>query len=419
MNNLYKYKINDNVNMMYIENDKFKTNVVTVYFKRPLKREEVTKNSLLPYVLKSSTKTYKTPLELDIKMQELYSSSVSASVEKIGEKHIISFTLSLVSDRFLPDNITQDALELLKEIIFMPNVENDSFIKQYVDIEKQVLSEDIKAEINSKGKYAFNKATELMFENEPFSIRQDGYLEDLDSIDEKNLYEYYQEFIKTSPIDIVVAGQFEKDKVTNYIKEIFDIKINPVVIEKEKIHEKKEFKQKEEKMDITQGKLVLGYTFGISPKDEDYYNFVTYVNILGGGAFSKLFANVREKHSLCYSIASTLQKVKGTMMITAGIEPENKQKTINLINEQIEDMKNGRITDIELDSAKRHYIHALTTLTDSLAALGDFYYAQSLSDTPRTIDEIIAIIERVGKDDIQKVAQKCQGELEYFLTKNE
>lgn len=419
MNNLYKYKINDNVNMMYIENDKFKTNVVTVYFKRPLKREEVTKNSLLPYVLKSSTKTYKTPLELDIKMQELYSSSVSASVEKIGEKHIISFTLSLVSDRFLPENITQDALELLKEIIFMPNVENDSFIKQYVDIEKQVLSEDIKAEINSKGKYAFNKATELMFEDEPFSIRQDGYLEDLDSIDEKNLYEYYQEFIKTSPIDIVVAGQFEKDKVTSYIKEIFDIKINPVVIEKEKIHEKKEFKQKEEKMDITQGKLVLGYTFGISPKDNDYYNFVTYVNILGGGAFSKLFANVREKHSLCYSIASTLQKVKGTMMITAGIEPKNKQKTINLINEQIEDMKNGRITDIELDSAKRHYIHALTTLTDSLAALGDFYYAQSLSDTPRTIDEIIAIIERIGKDDIQKVAQKCQSELEYFLTKIE
>ena len=84
-------------------------------------------------------------------------------------------------------------------------------------------------------------------------------------------------------------------------------------------------------MDITQGKLVLGYTLGISPKDEDYYNFVTYVNILGGGAFSKLFANVREKHSLCYSIASTLQKVKGTMMITAGIEPENKQKTINSI----------------------------------------------------------------------------------------
>ena len=223
MNNLYKYKINDNVNMMYIENDKFKTNVVTVYFKRPLKREEVTKNSLLPYVLKSSTKTYKTPLELDIKMQELYSSSVSASVEKIGEKHIISFTLSLVSDRFLPENITQDALELLKEIIFMPNLENDSFIKQYVDIEKQVLSEDIKAEINSKGKHAFNKATELMFEDEPFSIRQDGYLKDLDSIDEKNLYEYYQEFIKTSPIDIVIAGQFEKDKVTNYIKEIFDI----------------------------------------------------------------------------------------------------------------------------------------------------------------------------------------------------
>lgn len=418
MESIYKQKINDSVNLIYIENNKFKTNVITVYFKRPLKRDEVTKNSLIPYILKSSTQKYNTPSKLDNMMQELYSTNISASIDKIGEKQIIAFRLSFVSDRYLPETITHKALELLKEVIFFPNIVDDGFDKKYVDIEKEVLAEDIKSLINNKGKYAVSRATDIMFENEPFSIRFDGYIEDLENINEKNLYTYYKEFIKTTPIDIVVAGQFDKEQITNYIKEIFDIKINPVDMAEEQLHKNGDFKQIEEYMDITQGKLVLGYSFDISPKDDNYYDFIMYSDILGGGVYSKLFMNVREKHSLCYSIGSYIQKYKGTMMIVSGIEHENKQKAIDLIQEQMQDIKNGKISDIELESAKKHYLHSLETLNDSLHALSDFYYAQSISPNPKNIEQIKDIVKNIDKNSVQKIAQKEQKQLQYFLTKN-
>ena len=87
-------KINDNVNIIYIENEKFKTNLISVFFKRPLKREEVTKNVLLPYVLCDSTQKYKTQSDIEKRMQELYSSKIDSNVSKSGEKQIISFRLS-------------------------------------------------------------------------------------------------------------------------------------------------------------------------------------------------------------------------------------------------------------------------------------------------------------------------------------
>lgn len=418
MHNIYKEKINENVNLIYIENDKFKTNLITIYFKRPLKRDEVTKNSLLPYVLKSSTQKYKTPSELDKKMQELYSSIISGAVEKMGEKQIIGFRLSFVADKYLPEKITHKVLEILKEVIFFPNIVDNGFEKKYLDIEKKVLEEDIKSLINNKAKYSVHQAKQIMFESEPFAIKSDGYIEDLPNIDEKNLYAHYKDVIATSPIDIVIAGQFDKDEIRENIKDMFDIKINPVHIEKEKIHLKKPLKQIQENMDITQGKLVLGYSFEISPDDEDYYDFVMYSEVLGGGAYSKLFMNVREKHSLCYSIGSTIQKCKGTLLILSGIEHKDKEKAIKLIDEQVNDIKEGKISDEELENAKKHHLHILETLNDSLYALSYFYYMQSLSSKPQDIEDIKKAIQNVDKASLQKVAQKAHKELEYFLTKN-
>ena len=123
-------KINDNVNIIYLENEKFKTNLISVFFKRALKRDEVTKNVLLQYVLTDSTQKYKTQSDIEKRMQELYSSKIDTNVSKSGEKQIISFKLSFVSDRYLQEKITDDAIDLLTEIIFNPNIENGGFSKE-------------------------------------------------------------------------------------------------------------------------------------------------------------------------------------------------------------------------------------------------------------------------------------------------
>ena len=213
-------KINDNVNIIYLENEKFKTNLISVFFKRALKRDEVTKNVLLQYVLTDSTQKYKTQSDIEKRMQELYSSKIDTNVSKSGEKQIISFKLSFVSDRYLQEKITDDAIDLLTEIIFNPNIENGGFSKEYVRLAKDVVEQDILAIINSKDKYAYNKAVEIMFEGESYAVNQDGYIEDLKEIDEKTLYDYYRQFISTSQIDIVVAGNFDKESCISSLKNI-------------------------------------------------------------------------------------------------------------------------------------------------------------------------------------------------------
>ena len=255
-----------------------------------------------------------------------------------------------------------------------------------------------------------------MFKNEPFAINSDGYIEDLENIDEKNLYQYYKECISTSQIDIVIAGNFDKKEIIEDMKASFDININPIKIEKEKLHIHNDIGTVEENMDITQGKLVLGYTFDVPYDTKEYYHFLLYSDILGGGIYSKLFNVVREKHSLCYYINSFIHKYKGTMIIHSGIEHENKEKTVKLIQELMQDMIEGKITDKEIDSAKKYFYYSLEALDDSLSALSDFYYSQKLSTVPKEIEELRQIVDGITIQDIQKVAKKGKKDLEYFLT---
>ena len=410
-------KINDNVNIIYLENEKFKTNLISVFFKRALKRDEVTKNVLLQYVLTDSTQKYKTQSDIEKRMQELYSSKIDTNVSKSGEKQIISFKLSFVSDRYLQEKITDDAIDLLTEIIFNPNIENGGFSKEYVRLAKDVVEQDILAIINSKDKYAYNKAVEIMFEGESYAVNQDGYIEDLKDIDEKNLYDYYRQFISTSQIDIVVAGNFDKESCISSLKKHFDINITPVTVEKEKTHRHRSCGYVQEDMDIVQGKLVLGYSFDIAYDSPDYYKFMMLNEILGGGASSKLFNIVREKHSLCYSIFSMIDRYKGTMMIMAGIDHENKDKTIRLIDEILEDIVNGNVSKKEMTAAINHFNYSLEALNDSLDAMSGFYYSQKLSGMPKTPDEIRGLLSKVTAQDVTEIAKRAKKDIEYFLTK--
>ena len=410
-------KINDNVNIIYIENEKFKTNLISVLFKRPLKREEVTKNVLLPYVLSDSTQKYKTQADIEKRMQELYSSKIDSNVSKSGEKQIISFRLSFVSDRYLSEKITDDAIDLLTQIIFHPNIENGGFSKEYVKLAKDAVEQDILAIINNKDKYAYNRTIELMFKGENYAVNQDGYIEDLKDIDEKNLYEYYKEFISTSQIDIVVAGSFDKESTVSSLAKYFDVKIDAVNIEKEKAHKHNDCGIIEENMDIAQGKLVVGYSFDIAYDSEDYYKFMMYSEILGGGPASKLFNIVREKHSLCYSVFSMIDRYKGTMMIMAGIDHENKAKTVKLIDEIMDDIAKGDVSEDDMTAALNHFNYSLEALNDSLDAMSRFYYAEKLTGTPKTPDEIKAILSKVTAKDVSEIGKRAKKDIEYFLTK--
>ena len=288
-------------------------------------------------------------------------------------------------------------------------------------IEKENLKNRIESIINDKGRYAVERAREEMFKNEKYGISDLGYLADIDKITAKGLYEHYVNIMKTSPIDIVVEGNFDEDEIVEIISNGFDFhRENIIEIPRADFIKKvDEIKVIKEEMDITQGKLVMGYRCNVDYKDEfKYYSLFVGSNVLGGGPHSKLFVNVREKESLCYYIYSSLEKYKTSMFISSGIESENYDKTVELIGEQLKSLKEGKISDEELLNSKSAIISSLKTIKDSLGGSSDFYFSQSMGGTNTTVEKIIEMIEKVTVSDIVEAFKNIELDTIYFLSNN-
>ncbi|MEJ8554952.1 EF-P 5-aminopentanol modification-associated protein YfmF [Tepidibacter sp. Z1-5] len=417
MHKVERINLGDKINLTFIGVDKFKTNLISVYMQRPLDKKEVTKNALIPNILKSGSNKFKSQREISKKLDDLYGAGVYADVAKKGDMQILSFKMSITDETYLDEKIFKESLIFFNDMINDPLVENGGFNKEYVDIEKNNLSDKIKSRINDKSRYALERCIEEMCKDEKFSIYEYGYEEDIESINEKNLYDHYKTIMKSSPIDIVVAGNLDKDKVLDYIKNIFKFERENVIdiVGDNNIGMIDSIKNVVDKMDVTQGKITLGYRTNIDYKDDRYYSLMVYSSILGGGPHSKLFVNVREKESLCYYVYSMIEKYKSIMFISSGIEIDKYDKAIELIGEQLEKIKKSDISEEEIVNSKNSIINSIKSVRDSLNSLSDFYYSQGISDVNENLDSIMKKIQNVDIKDVVDVSSDINLDTVYFL----
>ncbi len=421
MKNNKTINLGKGINLTLIPEEKFKSNLVSIYIQRILDRDEVTMNALLPSIIKSGSEKYPSAREMSYHQDDLYGVSIGADSSKRGESQVITFKIISTDEEYLDEKIFKKVVKYLDEVVNHPLVIDGGFKEEYVAIEKENLKNRIESIINDKGRYAVERAREEMFKNEKYGISDLGYLEDIDKITAKGLYEHYVNIMKTSPIDIVVEGNFDEDEIVEIISNGFDFhRENIIEIPRADFIKKvDEIKVIKEEMDITQGKLVMGYRCNVDYKDEfKYYSLFVGSNVLGGGPHSKLFVNVREKESLCYYIYSSLEKYKTSMFISSGIESENYDKTVELIGEQLKSLKEGKISDEELLNSKSAIISSLKTIKDSLGGSSDFYFSQSMGGTNTTVEKIIEMIEKVTVSDIVEAFKNIELDTIYFLSNN-
>lgn len=421
MKNNKTINLGKGINLTLIPEEKFKSNLVSIYIQRILDRDEVTMNALLPSIIKSGSEKYPSAREMSYHQDDLYGVSIGADSSKRGESQVITFKIISTDEEYLDEKIFKKVVKYLDEVVNHPLVIDGGFKEEYVAIEKENLKNRIESIINDKGRYAVERAREEMFKNEKYGISDLGYLEDIDKITAKGLYEHYVNIMKTSPIDIVVEGNFDEDEIVEIISNGFDFhRENIIEIPRADFIKKvDEIKVIKEEMDITQGKLVMGYRCNVDYKDEfKYYSLFVGSNVLGGGPHSKLFVNVREKESLCYYIYSSLEKYKTSMFISSGIESENYDKTVELIGEQLKSLKEGKISDEELLNSKSAIISSLKTIKDSLGGSSDFYFSQSMGGTNTTVEKIIEMIEKVTVSDIVETFKNIELDTIYFLSNN-
>lgn len=418
--NLETTDIKEGIRLHKIKTNKYKTNLMSVFLTSKLSRDDITKKALILTVLRRGTNNLKTQEEISKKLEELYGASFDCGIDKLGDKHVLKFYVESLNEQYLyqKEDILSQSLNILFDIVFNPLLENGAFKQEYIDEEKQNLRIIIEGQKDNKAAYATQRCIEEMYKEKPYGLYKYGYVEDLEKIDSKNLYEAYLNLIKTCKIDIFVSGDFDEKTLEEKVKSNQQIsKLEPRKVEYLDEESESSNTQEEnvvrENMQISQGKLNIG----LDVLSDNKSAVSVYNAILGGGANSKLFQNVREKASLAYSAGSIYIKPKSKIIIKTGIEHKNYEKALQIIKEQIDDMKNGKFSDEDIQHAKELIIASFKAMQDEQDSEISFYFGREIQKESKDIDKQIKEVSEVTKQNIVDVANKIKINTIFFLTR--
>lgn len=411
-------KLRDGVDLHIISAPKFKTNLLSVYFNIPLKRETVTYAALLPSVLKRGSVDYPTMKDMSRRLDDLYSASVSAGVRMKGDGEVLYFTAEYISDRFIGENLTSKIAEFLHSFIFSPLTEDGGFNKEYTKSEKINLRNAISGLVNDKKAYAEFKCREAMFGKDGYGMFEAGYAEDLDEITPQSLYKFYCDVLKNAKIDIFISETLDEASISEterILGSAFEPReanyIGTLIASSDDVS----LKNVTEDADVVQSKLCMGMRCGTEPVGDEFYAITLASCIFGGSPFSKLFANVREKLSLAYYAVARYSRFKSVMMISSGIQTENFKAAYDEIMLQFKKMQDGEIDDFEIESAKKYLANAYNSLSDSLYGMEDYYLSQCIMGSTQSIEELLDGVLSVDKKRVCEVMKKVKPDTVYFL----
>ena len=418
--NCNKINLKEGINLHIINTNKFKTNLLAVFLTTPLNKENVTKNALIPMILRRGSKNLTDLEEISNKLDEMYGADFNCGVDKTGDNHVLKFYMESINNNFLPEqeNLLEESMKVLLDIVFNPLIENNSFKKEYVESEKENLKQIILGKIDNKSKYAYERCIEEMYKGKPFGLYKYGYVEELENINAEKLYEHYKKLISECKIDIFISGEVDEGAKQIVMSNDNIKNLN----ERQPIYNKKSEKadsieQKriiEEKMEVSQGKLVIGLEVGKNDK-ESKYSALIYNAILGGTPTSKMFQNVREKAHLAYVASSNYVRHKNNIFIRCGIEIEDYKKALDLIKVQIEDMRKGDFTEEDIKNSKSSIIAMIKSIPEEQDSEMMYHFGQEISEHKMEYDEYMENVQKVEKQEVIDIANSIKINTIYFL----
>lgn len=405
-----------------LQTDKFKSDCLSLSLLTQLERETVSKNALIPRVLARGTTFHPDMDSIAAAGDELYGARILPVVRKKGEVLALGFYAGFIADRFTPkgEKLLESVCSLLGEMLLQPATRGGLFLKQYVESEKEKLLEDIRARINDKAGYAAHRLIQEMCAYEDYGCDDMGDQRDVENISYVELTKHYRALLQECPVEIFYCGASDAGRVERALSDALmtlprgeinydigtDIRMNAVTAQPRYF---------EEELDVTQGKLEMGFRLGECMEDPDFAAIRVFNALYGASVTSKLFMNVREKLSLCYYADSACDRLKGVMLVSSGIEFDKFEIARDEILAQLEAVKKGDFTDDELLYAKKAVCSSLISMTDSPGALEEFYLTQTLTGLDYGPEVYAALCEEVSREDVLAVANSIELDSIYFL----
>lgn len=404
------------VSLTAVHTAKFKSSYMSVQFLEPINEETAALNALAPMVLRRGTERCPDMESLSAALDELYGGTIEPAIRKKGSSQCVGFAASFLDDAYAPDGtpILGAAADLLGELLLRPATgETGGFVLAYVEGERANLVDRIRAQINDKRQYAAQRLNQLMC-REPDRLGDESQAA---AITGEALWARYQALFGC-PIQVYYAGSAPFERVEEAFRRalsglkghsaaaVSSAVIVPIPEAAPQSHE--------ETMDVTQGKLGLGFRCGVRLTDPDYPAMHILNALFGGTTTSKLFLNVREKLSLCYYASSQYDKFRGLLLVSSGVEFDKRQQAQDEILAQLENCKRGNVEPWELEAAKRSAVSATLTMLDSQSRMEDFWLGQAVMPGGSP-EELAARYETVTMDEVVAAAQKITLHTVYFL----
>lgn len=422
--NKTSFELKQGIKAHIINTDLYKTDLTCIILTTSLKRDTVTKNALIPFMLRRGSKNFSNQYLINKEMENMYGASFNCGIDKMGDNIVLKFYIESISNEYAlnKENILKMNIESLLDIVFNPIQNGELLNEEFLKVEKENLKKVIESKIDDKDSYAFDNCISTMYGENGFGLYKYGYVEDIENITIEDVSEYYNWLINNCKIDIFVSGKIELEYIKNLLNENENVKklkprIENYILNNEFTESKKNvenIKEITENMNITQGKLVLG--LDVTAKiDNLQIASLVYNTILGDGANSMMFQNVREKAGLAYSAKSTFVKQKMNIFIRCGIQIENFEKALEIIKLQLENIKNGEFSDEDIENAKTYLIAGIRNVEEEQDTEMVYYIGQEISKTNLSLEEYIEKVKSITRENILDIASSIKINTIYFL----
>lgn len=411
------------VRLTAVHTNKFKSNLLSLSLLTPIAAETASANALLPYVLRRGTEKCPDIETLSAALDELYGGSIEPMVRKKGETQVVGFTASFLDDAYAPGDtrILESAAALLGDLLLRPVTEKGTFLHTYVEGERANLIDRIQAQMNEKRAYSILRLTQEMCAGEPYGVDRLGDEDSAAAITPDALWTRYRDLLEHAGVELYYCGSAPVERVAEALAAALKDLPRAGTPERPRCDVRSAAAHSQprlvtESLDVTQGKLALGFrTGGACVWEEDYPALMVFNALYGGTPTSKLFLNVREKLSLCYFASSMLEKCKGILLVSSGIEFGNYEKAKAEILAQLEQCKAGAFEDWELEGARRSIVSSLSATMDAQSRLEDFWLGQAVANLTETPLELARRVETVTGEQAAAVAGKLELDTIYFL----
>lgn len=422
MTNVTRMELLPGVHLTAVMTNKFKSSMLGVELLTPIDAGTASANALVPMVLRRGTGRYPDMESLSAALDELYGGSVEPMVRKKGETQCVGFAGSFLDDAYAPggSRILEEAAGLLGELLLRPATQHGAFLPDYVEGERANLVDRIRAQVNEKRQYALTRVVEEMCAGESFGVDKLGSEAAAGAITAGELWTRYQSLLSQAAVELYFCGSASVERVRDAFLSALSAlpraerRARPAPCAVRGAPEQPRLV--EEALDVTQGKLTMGLrTGGITVHSGEYPALMLLNAVFGGTTTSKLFMNVRERLSLCYYASSQLEKLKGVMLISSGVEFDKVDEAKAEILAQLDNCRQGRIEAWELEGARRSVVSALLTSLDAQGRLEDYWLGQAVAGVSETPEELARRVESVTLEQVVAAAGRVTLDTVYFL----